>query len=69
MRTAQQIVDQTLEVARIIYHHRGYVVKEGFKFYESKHPHELQAWAAACEIQELLTNTDPEDALSEIEDE
>lgn len=68
-RSAQEIVDQTLEVSRIIYRHRGYVVPEGFKFYESKHPHEIQAWSAACEIQEILTNTDPEDALCELEDE
>lgn len=67
-RTSQEIVDQTLEIARIIYRHRGYVVPEGFKFYESKHPHELQAWSAACEIQEMMTGSDAEDALSDIED-
>ncbi len=67
-RTARQIVDQTLEIARIIYSHRGYVVAEGFKFYESLHPHEYEAWNAACEIQEFMTGTDAEDALSDIED-
>lgn len=69
MRTAREIVDQTIKIASIIYASRGYVSPDGFKFWESKHPHELQAWDAACKIQELMTDTDPEDALAELEDE
>lgn len=67
MRTAREIVDQTNDIAGIIYAARGYKTPEGLKFWESKHPHELSAWAAACEIQELLTNVDAEDALAELE--
>lgn len=67
IRTPQEIVEQTIEIARIIYRSRGYTSPPGFRFWESRHPHETEAWAAACEIQELMTNTDPEDALSELE--
>lgn len=66
-RTAQQIVDQTIEIANIIYASRGYVQRAGFRYWESRHPHELSAWSAACQIQELMTDTDPEDALAELE--
>lgn len=72
-RTDQEIVDQTNEVARIIYASRGYSVPEGYAFHDSDrvnyHPHEAQCWQAACEIQVLLTETDPEDALIELENE
>ncbi len=67
-RTAKEIVDQTIDIAAIIYRSRGYQTPPGFKFWESNHPHELAAWDAACQIQELMTNTDAEDALSELED-
>jgi hypothetical protein len=67
-RSAQQIVDQTIEIANIIYASRGYVQRVGFKYWLSKHPHELQAWDAACKIQEFMTDTDPDDALAELED-
>lgn len=68
-RSSQEIVDQTLEIAAVIYNYRGYVASPGFKFYQSKHPHEIGAWIAACEIQELITGTDVYDALSDLEDE
>lgn len=63
MRTEQEIVDQTIELARKLYFLRGYESKPGFKFYESRHPHELEAWEAACIAQEMLIDTDPRDAL------
>lgn len=69
MRTAREIVDQTITIADIIYASRGYVQVKGFKYWLSKHPHEIQAWDAACQIQELMTDTDPEDALAELENE
>lgn len=71
MRTAQQIVDQTNAIARIIYTHMGYETPEGFEFHTetvNRHPHERLCWAAACEIQQILTATDPSDALEELED-
>lgn len=71
-RTAQEIVDQTNEIARIIYARRGYQTPVGTEFHTetiNRHPHETQCWEAACEIQELLTETDVNDALDELEDE
>ncbi len=32
------------------------------------HPHEVEAWRGACAAQRLLTDTDPEDALANLED-
>jgi hypothetical protein len=66
MRTDQEIINQTNELARTVYRIHGYVVSSDFKFYLSKHPHELQAWHCACEAQKLLTETDPYDALDNL---
>jgi hypothetical protein len=71
-RTAQEIVDQTNEIARIIYTNMGYRTPKGTEFHTEKinrHPNETLCWNAACEIQELMTHTDVNDALSELEDE
>ena len=71
-RTAQEIVDQTNAIARIIYASRGYSTSTGTEFHAetiNRHPYEVQCWKAACEIQELMTNTDTNDALEELEDE
>lgn len=70
-RTDQQIVEQTNEIARIIYAFMGYNVPQGTEFHTetiNRHPQERQCWQAACEIQRLMTQTDPEDALAELED-
>lgn len=72
MRSDQDIVDQTNAIARIIYAAQGYVMPEGFEFHTetiNRHPHEEACWLAACQIQELMTSTDPTDAVSNIEDE
>ncbi len=72
MRTAKEILDQTNEIARIIYASRGYTVPAGTEFHTetiNRHPYERSCWVAACEIQELMTQTDPQDALEELEDE
>jgi len=67
-RTSQQIVDDTVEVALQLYEFMGYVAKPGFKFWESKHPTELMVWAMACAMQEHFTDTDVDDALTDLED-
>lgn len=69
MRTSKQIVQQTNELAHKIYALRGYEVRKGYRFDEATHPQEVEAWEAACIAQRMLTNTDPMDALSEMEDE
>lgn len=67
MRTEQEIVDQTNELARMLYAIRGYKVQKGYRFDQATHPHEREAWEGACEAQKLLTDTDPMDAVEELE--
>jgi hypothetical protein len=66
MRTDQEIVDQTNELARRLYAIRGYEVKEFYRFDKATHPQEIEAWQGACEAQKMLTDTDPEDALGNL---
>lgn len=68
MRTEQQIINQTNELARQLYAIRGYTVRQGYRFDQATHPHEVEAWEGACVAQRLLTNTDPADALDNLED-
>lgn len=65
-RTDQQVVDQTNELARQLYSLRGYNVREGYRFDQATHPHEVEAWQGACAAQLLLTDTDPNDALDNL---
>ncbi|MDF8362048.1 MULTISPECIES: hypothetical protein [Achromobacter] len=70
VRSAKQIVDQTeelaAELARTFYGRE--VAVDGFKFHLSADPRAQVCWRAACEAQQRLTNTDPEDALSELDE-
>ncbi|EIQ01110.1 hypothetical protein OpiT1DRAFT_05678 [Opitutaceae bacterium TAV1] len=69
MRTDQQIVDQTNELARRLYALRGYTVKGiNYRFDRAIHPHEVEAWQGACEAQRVLTDTDPQDSLDNLAD-
>lgn len=68
MRTDQEIIDQTNSLARTLYALRGYTVRPGYRFDLATHPHEVEAWRGACEAQILLTDTDPHDALDEVEE-
>ncbi|MCW0053996.1 hypothetical protein OIV36_31500 [Burkholderia pseudomallei] len=67
-RTDKQVVDQTNELARKLYALRGYEVREGYRFDLATHPHEVEAWDGACAAQLMLTDTDPADALANLED-
>ena len=72
MRTEQEIVDQTNAIARIIYASRGYKVEDDFVFHietVNRHPYERSSWQAACEIQLLMTQTDPNDSVDNLDDE
>lgn len=69
MRTDQQIVDQTNELASKLYALRGYIERPGFRFDRATHPHEVEAWEGARTAQLMLTGTDPNDALDNLEDE
>ncbi len=67
-RTDQQIVDQTEELA-------VWLLSWGFNrqsspdlvMRESNHPIAKRCWAAACHIQEMLTATDPENSVAELD--
>ena len=66
MRTEQQIIDQTNELARQLYSLAGYDVKKGYDFSNATHPQEKLAWSGACAAQLMLTDTDPEDAMANL---
>jgi hypothetical protein len=68
MRSAQQIIDQTNELAAELYRLRGYMVHSGFRFDQATHPMEIECWEGACAAQRLLTDTDPDDALAELDE-
>ncbi|MEN5275795.1 hypothetical protein ABE527_02480 [Brucella sp. TWI432] len=69
MRTDQQIVDETNELARLCLRHigTGYEVAEGHLFYEADDPRSKTAWNMACEIQQMMTKTDPNDAITNLD--
>lgn len=67
MRSEKQIVEQTNELARQLYELRGFIAPKGFKFYEATRSREIEAWKGACIAQELLTETDVENALAELD--
>lgn len=69
MRSSQQIVDQTNELARQFYALLQYEVKRGYRFDQATHPTEVAMWDMACIAQEMLTDTEVANALSDIEDE
>ena len=70
MRTPEEIINQTNELARQFYALRGYVVPEGHRFDIERvntHPDERLCWQQACIAQLMLTDTDIYDVLSELE--
>lgn len=67
--TARQVVDKCNHLAREFYKDRGYAVPKGYRFDEASHPEERALWHQARIAFIELTGTDPEDAVSELEDE
>ncbi len=68
-RTDQEIVDETEALAKWLMawsfnHHPA----TNAPIRQSEHPFAKSCWAAACHIQEMLTATDPENAVAEMED-
>jgi hypothetical protein len=67
-RTDRQIVDQTEELAvwllSWLFNHQP---ETDTPMRESTHPFAERCWAAACHIQEMLTATDPENAVAELD--
>ena len=68
MRTPQEILDQTNGLAARFYECFGYESPEGFRFDKSYHPHEQTAWRQACIAQEVLTYTDMDNVIDDIEE-
>ena len=68
MRTAEEILEQTNELASKFYACWGYKSESGFRFDLSNHGHEQIAWQQACIAQLQLTSTSIDDVISEIED-
>lgn len=68
-RTDQEIVDQTelLSVWLLDWRH-GHEPEGDSPMRHSKHPFAKQCWQAACHIQEMLTDTDPLNAIAELDD-
>ena len=68
-RTDQEIVDQTEELAALLCSRFMGSRLDGVNFRDSMHPQLQQCWEVACEIQEMLTATDPENAVAELDGE
>lgn len=71
MRTDQQIVDETNDLARHLLNNVmgvGYTVPEGCKFYEATDPRGAMAWQHAVSIMEMITKTEVQDALNSVLD-
>lgn len=69
-RTDRQIVDETNALARYIMAElvgTGYQVPDGWKFYEEADPRSQKAWNSAVTIMEMITFTNAEDALSNLD--
>jgi hypothetical protein len=68
VRTEQQIVDQTEGLAVWLlswcFNHQP---ETSTPMRKSTHPFAERCWAAACHIQEMLTATDPENAVAELD--
>lgn len=68
-RTDREIVDQTNDLAiRALGWLFGVAAPKDWKCYEARDSCSKKAWGVACEIQEFMTATDPNDALSNIEE-
>jgi len=67
--TDKEIVNLANALAREIYTLRGYNVPEGYRFHLATHPHEREAWTAACAAFAMLKETDPDDALDGLDEE
>jgi len=66
MRTAQEIVNQTNRLAFEFAKVDGWSVPEGYRFDRSKHPRSRFYWHNACIAQIIITSTDPEEAVGEL---
>ncbi|ANH09124.1 MAG TPA: hypothetical protein VGN93_30755 [Shinella sp.] len=69
-RSDSQIVEETNALARYLLAEligTGYQVPDTWKFYEERDPRSRKAWMQAVAIMEMMTFTDAEDALSNLD--
>lgn len=67
-RTDAQIVEQTEMVAALLAEQfDGSAQTEGATYREAAHPNAQRCWKVACRLQELLTDTDVQNAVAELE--
>ncbi|WP_337881737.1 hypothetical protein [Chromobacterium haemolyticum] len=67
-RDAQEIVDQTNQIAALIAADHGFEL-EHQAYHKATATRAIAIWKLACRIQELMTATDPENAVAELEEE
>lgn len=66
--TDEELVKSALSLADKFYVLYGNISRPEFKFYESSHPMEQLMWDMACTAYDLISGTDIENALANIED-
>ena len=65
-KTDAEIIQEANEIAREFHRQNGFVVPDGFTFYDSDNPRAIKAWNFAVIAYEFLTGTDLTDVLSGI---
>jgi hypothetical protein len=68
-KTNCEVFEETLALADAFYESHGYISRIGFRYDKSSHPQERFMWQLACIAQDLLCDTDAQNALDELEDE
>lgn len=66
-RNNKDIIDQTNEIAALIATAQGFELDHK-AFHKATATRAIEIWGLACRIQELMTATDPENAVAELED-
>jgi hypothetical protein len=66
-RTPEEIINQTNDLAAAFYLLHGKKRPNGFRFWEATHPEERLMWELAVSAQEMLTDTNVDDCLAEMD--
>lgn len=67
--TNRELVDAAIELAGEFYAMQGYTHRQGFKYWESPHPHEQLVFKMARHAFEVIRGSDVMDAIADLEDE
>lgn len=66
--TNRELVDAAIELAGEFYAMQGYTHRQGFKYWESPHPHEQLVFKMACHAFEVVRGSDVMDAIADLGD-